>query len=163
MKKLMIAVALFLSLTAIGQKGVTYVRVGYKSLVDKKFEKIVGKEWVDFKDGSNPGMYYKVEYDYGEPPPHYHELVKSFYNHGFPDTIRGWVVDKQKEFNMDGDYPFLSFDLIQTCTNKINSHLDVYVETMSIDMGPNGFNIRIFCRDEEMERRSKIILEKYNL
>lgn len=171
MKKLLFALMIICSSVGNAQKGISYAAVGYEDIIDTAFEKIIDKKWMDFHDGSTPGMYYVVKYDYGQGPPEFLELVKSFLTHGFPDTIRGWIVAQNELINTSGDCAFLCMDLTQTCTNKINSKLPIYVERMDVNLGCNSkpdeygnsdkFSIEIYSTKEEMERRDKLIRAKY--
>jgi len=87
-----ILILLLFSIACNGQKGISYSSVDFTSLFTNKYEKIIGIKWVDFNDCSQPGLYYVIKYDYGETPPEYMELVRSYFTKGFPDTIRGWEV-----------------------------------------------------------------------
>jgi hypothetical protein len=160
---LTILTIILFSWAVTAQKGTTYVRVGYKSLVGNEFEKIVGKKYIDWKDGTVAGKYYIVEYDYGEPPPDYIELTRSYLTHGFPDTIRGWVVSDTGRLSISGDCFYESFDLIERCINKVNSRLPMYIERMSISIpgcsGNSEFSIKIRTTEEEYKRRDAEILK----
>lgn len=158
------AILLLCAVFCQGQRGYQFVD---KSMSLDKYQRVV-KDTVcntcvyENDKGYVPTVYYWVEYYYGEPPPEYMELVKSFLTHGFPDTIRGWIVKDTLQMSFGGDCAYLCMDLIQTCTNKINSLLPVYVERMAISIPGCGgskeeFSIRIWTTDEEVKRRTSAI------
>ena len=155
----LLLIGVFSDVACHAQKGFHMVD---KSIKLDKYQKVV-KDTVcndcvyDNSKGYVPTVYWWVEYNYGEPPPDDLELVKSYLTHGFPDTIRGWVVKDTLHWAATGDCAFISMDLIQTCINKINSKLPVYIETMTINIpgcgGKEQFSIKIYTTDEEVKRR----------
>lgn len=119
MKQLLTLLIILLSATAVkAQKGQTYVLVGAEELIDPQYESIISKGWHDFKDGSKPGMYYLVQYDYGEPPPRSYEIIHLYSTAGLVDTvIRGWKVTFDTALVVNGDdmaYYCVKFN----CDNK---------------------------------------------
>ena len=163
MKVIIFILSIFLCVPAISQSGYSWIAIGSKL---DEYTKIVKDSICNtcVGDGNGndiPTLYHWCYYNYGEIPPEHIELTKSFLAGKRIDTIRGWRVEFIKRLEMSGDSYFSSWDVKETCLNKINSLLPLYYETFSISDGYGGFNISIDVSKEEANRRSVIIQQKY--
>jgi len=151
-------------LSSFSQQGFTYLRHGSKSLLDKRYETIVKDTFINWHDGTEPGNYYKVKYNFGEPIPTDIDIVQYFLSGHKTDTIRGWVLTSKNVLSAVGDEGFDIKDITLTCTNKINSLLPFYVERISMVFGSdekNRLSIKVFSSPEELKRRDEILKKEF--
>lgn len=123
------------------QKGITYVLVGYENLVDSAYEKILCQEYVDFKDGSKPGMYNVVEYDYGEPPPDQFEIAKSFLTN--ESICRGWEIKFTKLLEISGWTEGYHEYFVESENNNATNFKKRYTDTLYLKYGMGNYDLEL--------------------
>lgn len=151
--KIIILIGLMLyGLNCYSQTGITYVLRGY--WYDKSYEKIICCDtFIDWGDGSIPGWYHKVRYDYGEPPPNSFEIVQNYFNQG--TKVRGWTVEYKLLGEMDlGDYGFFRRYLVTKTDKKAVFFDRPYTDTLFIDYGEGDLDISVKPTDWDKNRSS---------
>ncbi len=146
MKRILTILSNLIGLSTTAQTGFTYVKVGYKDLIDKKYEKIIDREYVDFHDGSMPGMYYKVYYNYGDHPLRYDEIVKCYLNN--LNLKRRWKIKFKLLSSINSDdiseAKYLAIQTNPKATFYFKKYIDTltitYCDTFSIEIKPKGYS-----------------------
>ena len=143
---LLLLLLLLIVFNCRSQKGVTNVRVGYENLVNPRYERIIGQKWIECDSCGEPGMYYIVEYDYGEPPPDSWEILTSLVTG--KNDIRGWEICFERVVDTGaGDAGFVIFD-VKMENKKSTFYLPFYTCRCSIFFSDDDIHLQITIKDD---------------
>lgn len=136
------------------ESNITCTRFGSESLIDNIDEKVVGARWVDWGDGSLPGFYWLVKYDYKEPP-QYWEIAQWYINGQKDSVIGNWKLEKEELLSISGDYALGVFILKTTKVKPSGRYLAWYADTIIVSIGEK-FSLEIKTQNISKDRIDQI-------
>lgn len=148
--------------TSFHSQGITYVRLadsGEKNssqneLIDPRNERAIKDTFIDWGDGSEPGYYWQVEYDYGNPTPNYYQVMRWILGDSIPICFNEWQIERKDIFTnwLTETDDYLDHQIISFYCPNHRFLLQKYSEDIYISQN----KIEVIDNKDTMDRYMKI-------
>jgi hypothetical protein len=148
--------------TAFHSQGITYVRKDssetsppQNGLINPLNERVIKDTFIDWGDGSQPGMYWQVEYDCGRPAPDDWQIIRWVLGDSVPKCFNEWQIELKDVANSGPqeskylwDHQLISFYCPNHRSKLQKYSADIYISESKVEVVQNKDTLKKYLKIE---------------